>query len=63
MATISFPSLTAADVVEHGLWCKGCEWTYNQYTNHQLSAQVVVNMVPIDCHPDRVLSSMTSRAC
>lgn len=62
MASIPFPSLTAPDIVEHGLWCKGCEWTYNQYQARRLSAYVIANMVPADCHPDRVLFGMVRRA-
>lgn len=62
MATIPFPSLTAPDVVEHGLWCKGCEWTYERYRFQQLSAQVVANMVPTDFDPDRILLGMARRA-
>lgn len=62
MASIPFPSLAIRDDVEHGLWCKGCESTYKQYKNGQLSAQVTANMVPADCNPDRVLFGMIRRA-
>ncbi|KAI0426163.1 F-box domain-containing protein [Xylaria sp. FL1042] len=62
MASIPFPSLTTPDIVEHGLWCKGCEWTYKQYKDRRLSAYVIANMVPTDCNPDRVLFGMVRRA-
>lgn len=62
MASIPFPSLTTPDIVEHGLWCKGCEWTYKQYKDRRLSAYVIANMVPTDCDPDRVLFGMVRRA-
>ncbi|KAI1129911.1 F-box domain-containing protein [Nemania abortiva] len=58
MASIPFPSLAAPDVIEHGLWCKGCEWTYKRYEDHQLSAQVVANIR----YPDYELSRMATRA-
>ncbi|KAI1419160.1 F-box domain-containing protein [Xylaria sp. FL1777] len=51
MVSIPFPSLTAPDIIENGLWCKGCEWTYNRREH-----------VPIDCDPNRVLFGMTRRA-
>ncbi|KAI0190383.1 hypothetical protein EV127DRAFT_90271 [Xylaria flabelliformis] len=62
MASIPFPSLTPPDIVEHGLWCKGCEWTYQQYQSRRLSADVIANMVPTDCNPDHVLFGMVNRA-
>ncbi|KAI3318197.1 F-box domain-containing protein [Xylariaceae sp. AK1471] len=62
MASIPFPSFHTPDIVEHGLWCKGCEWTYKQYKDGRLSAHVIANMVPTDCHPDRVLFGMVRRA-
>ncbi|KAI0194553.1 F-box domain-containing protein [Astrocystis sublimbata] len=62
MASIPFPSLTTLDSVEHGLWCKGCEWTYKQYKHGRLSTNVITNMVPTDCDPDRVLFGMVRRA-
>ncbi|KAI0874179.1 F-box domain-containing protein [Hypoxylon argillaceum] len=62
MASIPFPLLTTPDIVEHGLWCKGCEWTYKQYKDRRLSTYVIANMVPTDCDPDRVLFGMVRRA-
>ncbi|KAI1153615.1 F-box domain-containing protein [Nemania diffusa] len=62
MASILFPLLTTSDIVEHGLWCKGCEWTYKQYKDRRLSTYVIANMVPTDCDPDRVLFGMVRRA-
>ncbi|KAI0971217.1 F-box domain-containing protein [Xylaria arbuscula] len=62
MASIPFPSLTTPDVVEHGLWCKGCEWTYKQYQDSRLPACIIASMVPTNCHPDRVLFGMVRRA-
>ena len=62
MASIPFPSFTALGVVESGVWCKGCEWTYQRYKNLQLPAHVITNMVPADCDPDRVLFGMIRRA-
>ncbi|KAI1184139.1 F-box domain-containing protein [Nemania serpens] len=62
MASIPFSSLTTPDIVEHGLWCKGCEWTYKQYSSGRLSANVIASMVPKNCHPDRVLFGMVRRA-
>ncbi|KAJ8126476.1 hypothetical protein O1611_g7163 [Lasiodiplodia mahajangana] len=62
MATIPFPSVTTPGSVEHGLWCKGCEWTYKQYKDGRLSAHIIANMVPTNCDPDRVLFGMVRRA-
>ncbi|KAI1359726.1 F-box domain-containing protein [Xylaria arbuscula] len=62
MASIPFPLLTTPDIVEHGLWCRGCEWTYKQYKDRRLSTYVIANMVPTDCDPDRVLFGMVRRA-
>ncbi|KAI0870169.1 F-box domain-containing protein [Hypoxylon argillaceum] len=58
-ASIPFPSRTAPGVIEHGLWCKGCKWTYNQYRHDQIPAHVIADMVPRDCDPDRVLFDRT----
>ncbi|KAI0515409.1 F-box domain-containing protein [Xylaria bambusicola] len=62
MASIPFPSLTTPDILEHGLWCKGCEWTFNQHRGRRIPAYVIANMVPADCDPDRVLLGMVRRA-
>ncbi|KAI0404148.1 F-box domain-containing protein [Xylaria palmicola] len=62
MASIPFPSLTSPDVVEHGLWCRGCEWTYRQYKDRRLSADAIANMVPTNCDPDGVLIGVVRRA-
>ncbi|KAI0114041.1 F-box domain-containing protein [Nemania sp. FL0031] len=62
MALIPFPSLTTPDIVELGLWCKGCEWTYKQYRGRRLPAYIIANMVPAECDPDLVLLDMARRA-
>lgn len=62
MATIPFPSHTTPDVAEHGLWCKGCEWTYERYKDHQLSGQLLASITPVDLDPDCVLFGLTRRA-
>lgn len=62
MASIPFPSLTIPDTAEQGLWCKGCEWVYLKYKEHQVPTHVVAKVVPANCRPNRVLYGMTRRA-
>ncbi|KAI1312068.1 F-box domain-containing protein [Xylaria venustula] len=63
MASIPFPSLTPPGIVEHGLWCKGCEWTWGQDIGRdRLPAYVISSIVPTNCHPGRVLYGMMNRA-
>ncbi|KAI1108672.1 F-box domain-containing protein [Nemania sp. NC0429] len=62
MSFIPFPSLTAPDMIEHGLWCKGCEWTFDQYSRGRLPSRVIADMVPGKLDPDRILLGMARRA-
>ncbi|KAF4993949.1 hypothetical protein FDECE_13267 [Fusarium decemcellulare] len=62
MASIPFPSLPTPDVVDTGLWCKGCEWMYERQKSRQLPAHVIANTVPVACDPDRVLLGLARRA-
>lgn len=38
IASITFPS-TASSVVEHGLWCLGCDWIFRNYCSLDPSVQ------------------------
>lgn len=62
MATIPFPSLTTPDTADHGLWCKGCEWTYEQNKYRRVPAHVIANIAPVGCDPGHVLFELTRRA-
>lgn len=46
MASILFPSLLPSNTAENGLWCRGCEWMFEQYRFGQLPSPVVFDSVP-----------------
>ncbi|KAF5682612.1 f-box domain-containing protein [Fusarium circinatum] len=61
MASIPFASLPTRDGVDNGLWCKGCQWTYERQKSQRLPAHLIANMVPVGCDPDRVLLGLARR--
>ncbi|KAF5619781.1 f-box domain protein [Fusarium sp. NRRL 52700] len=61
MASIPFPFLPTRDVVDFGLWCKGCQWIYEQMKSQRLPAHLIANMVPVGCDPHRVLLGLFRR--
>lgn len=62
-ASIPFPSLSGRlGTSEHGLWCKGCEKTLEEYDNERLPAAVISTRIPSDCHPWRIFFYLTTRA-
>ncbi|KAI1823702.1 F-box domain-containing protein [Xylaria intraflava] len=62
MASIPFPSLLKSGRIEHGLWCRGCEYTRHRYESLQLSRDTLAAIVPSNCEPRRVLLGMERRA-
>lgn len=47
---------------EDGLWCKGCERTFEAFTNCRMATDVIIARVPSDCSPQRVFFGLTRRA-
>lgn len=62
MATIHFPSVPTPEIVENGLWCRGCELTFKEYTNTYSATSEMLRIVPQGCNPGRILFGMTRRA-
>ena len=62
MASIPFPSLRPADGIEYGLWCLGCQATFEHYSRLRLRQDVVATLVPRDHNPRQVLLGMERRA-
>ncbi|KAI9788579.1 MAG: hypothetical protein M1816_006828 [Peltula sp. TS41687] len=62
MASVPFPSFLPGLAAEKGIWCRGCEWTFEQYQRQRLASGVVSASVPRGCDPSRVLLAMQRRA-
>lgn len=60
MALIPFPSLTRSQLVENGLFCKGCQWAGSK--RRRLKDYVNSGMVPPGCGPHWVRSGLRWRA-
>lgn len=64
MAAVLLPSLSGGagpeERVEHGCWCRGCEWVYDR--RRRLPADVVDRVVRDDPDPDRVMLRMARTA-
>lgn len=63
MASVPFPFLRPKiAAVENGLWCRGCERTFERYRFQQLASDAVSGSIPPGCDPLRVLLAMQRRA-
>ncbi|KAL6413483.1 f-box domain-containing protein [Ilyonectria robusta] len=51
MATIHFPSIPAPEIIENGLWCRGCELTLKEYTDTYSATRAMLRRVPRPCPP------------
>lgn len=63
MAAVPLPSLSGAGTegrVEHGRWCRGCDWVYDR--RRRLPAGVVARVVRDDPDPDRALLRLARTA-
>ncbi|EEQ28073.1 hypothetical protein McanCB56680_007125 [Microsporum canis] len=62
MASMEFPSLLPNKVLEHGIWCRGCDWTFEQYRLGRIPNRVRDDMVPSELHPFGVFCGIQRRA-
>lgn len=62
MASIPFPSLLPNNTLENGLWCRGCDRTFERYRFRQLVPNVVSELVPPGCDAFRIFLGMQHRA-
>ena len=62
MASIPFPSLLQNDTLDNGLWCRGCDRTFERYRFGQLAPDVVSDLVPPGCDALRSYPGMQCRA-
>ena len=62
MASIPIPSLQAPGIVEDGLWCKGCRYTFELHGSGRLDPVVLSWIIPPEWDPYRVLHGMSRRA-
>ena len=61
MGAIPFPSLLN-DRVEHGHWCRGCEFAYLQFGVDELGYDALARLVPRGCDADLYLRRTQYRA-
>jgi hypothetical protein len=62
MASVPFPSLLQNNNLENGLWCRGCDRTFERYRFRQLATNVVSDLVPPSCDAFRIFLAMQRRA-
>lgn len=62
LASINFPSLSTGEKYEKGLWCKGCQWTFEQYDSGRLSSHTLSNLAPGKSDPFFLLLHSARRA-
>lgn len=62
MASIHFPSLTVENSLESGLWCRGCEYTFERLRFGKLSAHTVSGLSYPGVDPFFTLMGMQRRA-
>jgi hypothetical protein len=62
MASIPFPSLLQNNTLENGLWCRGCDRTFERYRFRQLAPNMVSDLVPPGCNAFRIFLGMHRRA-
>lgn len=51
VASIPFPTLSSSGILEEGLWCRGCELTFESWRFGQLPQQVVDRIIPQNIDP------------
>ncbi|KAF2430640.1 F-box domain-containing protein [Tothia fuscella] len=61
MGSIAFPSMSGS-VIENGLWCRGCERTFELFRGQQIDRDVVSRLVPPGCDAFQFLNSLQYRA-
>ncbi|KAG8162721.1 hypothetical protein KVR01_007199 [Diaporthe batatas] len=59
-ASIRFDSLLSSGEIEHGHWCRGCEWTDDHRS--RLPVDVLAHILPDGVEPDRELSRLARTA-
>lgn len=62
MATVPFSSVPTPEIIENGLWCRGCDLTFKEYTDTYSATSTMLRIVPQGCDPWRILFGMTRRA-
>jgi hypothetical protein len=62
MASTHFPSLFPNNALESGLWCRGCEWTFESYKLRDLTSSEESDLIPQGVEPFWLLSRMQYRA-
>lgn len=61
MGSVAFPSMLG-NVVENGLWCRGCELTFELYRFQKLDRDVVSQLAPRGCDTFKFLMGLQHRA-
>jgi len=61
MGSIAFPSILENEV-ENGLWCRGCERTFELYRLQKLDREVVSRLMPPGCDAFKFLMGLQYRA-
>lgn len=61
MGSVPFPS-SIGGALEQGLWCRGCELTYENYATEGIDSETLSRLVPRDCHADQYLLRLQYRA-
>jgi hypothetical protein len=61
IGAIPFPSLLNGRV-EQGHWCRGCEFSYQQYELDEMGYDTFAPLVPQGCHAEQYLRRMQYRA-
>ncbi|KAH8728358.1 F-box domain-containing protein [Phaeosphaeriaceae sp. PMI808] len=59
--SVTFPSMVG-NVVESGLWCRGCERTFELYRFQKLDRDVVSRLAPLGCDAFRFIKGLQYRA-
>lgn len=57
MGSVPFPSMSGSSI-ENGLWCRGCERTFELYRSQKLDRSVVSRLVPLNCEPFQFFRGM-----
>jgi hypothetical protein len=62
MAAVPFPSVMQRNSPENGVWCRGCERTYQQLARGRLPPQVVLDKIPLGASTFDFLLDAVQRA-
>lgn len=57
MGSVPFPSMSGSSV-ENGLWCRGCERTFELYRSQELDRSVVSRLMYLGCEPFQFVMGM-----